>query len=74
MNLSIPTQITIVPSKLQNDHFLGRLSVIVLSIRKDIFMYLVITIRCKRRVKNCKFQFDCSDSEMVSNFIVQSGA
>jgi hypothetical protein len=48
--------------------------VIVLSIRKDIFMYLVITIRCKRRVKNCKFQFDSSDSEMVSNFIVQSGA
>ena len=74
MNLSIPTQITIVPSKLQNDHFLGGLSVIVLSIRKDIFMYLVITIRCKRRVKNCKFQFDSSDSEMVSNFIVQSGA
>jgi hypothetical protein len=29
---------------------------------KDIFLYLVITIRCKRRGKNCKFQFDSSDS------------
>jgi hypothetical protein len=28
------------------------------SITKDIFVYLVITIRCKRHVKNCKFQFD----------------
>jgi hypothetical protein len=53
---------TIVPSKLRNDRFLGALSVTVLSITKDIFVYFVITIRCKRRVKNCKFQFDSSDS------------
>jgi hypothetical protein len=39
---------TIVPSKLRNDRFLGGLSVTVLSITKDIFVYLVITIRCKR--------------------------
>jgi hypothetical protein len=66
--------VTIVPSKLRNDRFLGGLSVTVLSITKDIFVYLVITIRCKRRVKNCKFQFDSSGSYIVSNFIVQSGA
>jgi hypothetical protein len=53
---------TIAPSKLRNDRFLGALSVTVLSITKDIFVYLVITIRCKRRVKNWKFQFDSSDS------------
>ena len=53
---------TIVPSKLRNDRFLGGLSVTVLSITKDIFVYHAITIRCKRRVKNCKFQFDSSDS------------
>ena len=52
---------TIVPSKLRNDRFLGASSVTVLSITKDIFVYLVITIRCKRRVKNCKFQFDSSN-------------
>jgi hypothetical protein len=53
---------TIVASKLRNDRFLGGLSVTVLSITKDIFVYLVITIRSKLRVKNCKFQFDSSDS------------
>jgi hypothetical protein len=55
-------RVTIVPSKLRNNRFLGGLSVTVLSITKDIFVYLVITIRCKQRVKNCKFQFDSSDS------------
>ena len=35
---------------------------VVLGSTNDIFVYLVITIRCKRRVKNCKFQFDIYDS------------
>ena len=46
------------PVNCETTVFLGGLSVTVLSITKDIFVYLVITIRCKRRVKNCKFLFD----------------
>ena len=50
------------PVNCETTVFLGTLSVTVLSITKDIFVYHAITIRCKRRVKNCKFQFDISDS------------
>jgi hypothetical protein len=50
------------PVNCETTVLLGGLSVTVLSFTKDIFVYLVITIRCKLRVKNCKFQFDSSDS------------
>jgi hypothetical protein len=39
--IEIWQKFTIVPSKLRNDRFLGGLSVTVLSITKDIFVYLV---------------------------------
>ena len=54
--------ILLFPVNCETTVFLGTLSVTVLSITKDIFVYHAITIRCKRRVKNCKFQFDISDS------------
>jgi hypothetical protein len=54
--------ILLFPVNCETTVFLGALSVTVLSITKDIFVFHAITIRCKRRVKNCKFQFDISDS------------
>ena len=50
------------PVNCETTVFLGALSVTVLSITKDIYVYLVITIHCKQRVKNCKFQFDSVQS------------
>jgi hypothetical protein len=71
MDCCVILNITIVPSKLRNDSFLGGSSVTVLSITKDIFVYLVITIRCKRVWKTASFS---STVKWVSNFIVQSDA
>ena len=53
---------TTVPSKLRNDRFFRRFVSDSFVIYEGHICYLVITIRCKRRVKNCKFQFDSSDS------------
>jgi hypothetical protein len=53
---------TIVPSKLRNDRVFRRFVSDSFVNYEGIFVYLVITIRCKRRVKNCKFQFDYFDS------------
>jgi hypothetical protein len=39
MYVEVHVRCTIVPSKLRNDRFLGGLSVTVLSITKDIFVY-----------------------------------
>jgi hypothetical protein len=55
---ALAEHVLLFPVNFETTFFLGGLSVTVLSITKDIFVYLVITIRCKRRVKNCKFQFD----------------
>jgi hypothetical protein len=55
-------ELLLFPVNCETTVFLGTLSVTVLSITKDIFVYLVITIRCKRHEKNCKFQFDSVQS------------
>jgi hypothetical protein len=49
---------TIVPSELRNDRFFMRFVSDSFVNYEGVFVNLVITIRCKRRVKNCKFQFD----------------
>ena len=61
--------ILLFPVNYETTVFLGGLSVTVLSITKDIFVYLVITIRCKRRVKNCKFQFDSYQFDSYRNHL-----
>ena len=58
VNHNFDLKLLLFPVNCETTVFLGALSVTVLSIAKDIFVYHAITILCKQRVKNCKFQFD----------------